>query len=67
MDAYFDEEVFNLYVDKVPDDVTARILSTKIGPKVETVANKYAKKRPLKLRSSGRTMTRWSLWISADG
>ena len=54
VDAYLDEEVFNLYVDKVPAGVTVRILSTKIGPNVETVSKKYAKTRSLKLRSSGR-------------
>ena len=54
VDAYLDEEVFNLYVDKVPDGVTVRILSTKIGPNVETVAKKCAKTRPLELRSSRR-------------
>jgi hypothetical protein len=53
VDAYLDEEVFNLYISKVPDSATVRILSNKIGPNVETVARMYAKSRPLELRSSG--------------
>ena len=52
VDAYLDEEVFNLYVSKVPDSATVRILSDKIGPNVEVVAGKYAKSQQLKLRSS---------------
>jgi hypothetical protein len=53
VDAYLDEEVFNLYVDKVPGSATVRILSAnKIGPNVATVAKMYVKSRPLELRSS---------------
>ena len=52
VDAYLDEEVFNLYVDKIPDDTTVCILSNKIGPNVEAVAKRYAKSRQLELRSS---------------
>ena len=52
VDAYLDEQVFNLYVDKVPASAAARILSNKIGPNVETVARMYAKSRLLKMRSS---------------
>ena len=52
MDAYLDEEVFNLYVSKVSAATTVRILSNKIGTNVETVAGKYAKSQQLKLRSS---------------
>jgi hypothetical protein len=52
VDAYLDEQVFNLYVDKVPGSATVRILSNKIGANVETVATMYAKSRPLELRSS---------------
>src|SRR5208282_1071488 len=52
VDAYLDEKVFNLYVDKVPASATVRILSNKIGANVETVAKMYAKSRPLELRSS---------------
>jgi len=52
VDAYLDEEVFNLYVEKVPGSVTVRILSNKIGGNVETVARMYAKSRSLELRSS---------------
>ena len=52
VDAYLDEEVFNLYVSKVSDSATVRILSDKIGPNVEVVAGKYEKSQQLKLRSS---------------
>ena len=52
VDAYLAEDVFNLYVSKVPDSATVRILSDKIGPNVEVVAGKYAKSQQLKLRSS---------------
>ena len=52
VDAYLNEEVFNLYVSKVSDSATVRILSDKIGPNVEVVAGKYATSQQLKLRSS---------------
>jgi hypothetical protein len=52
VDAYLDEKVFDLYVDKVPGTVTVRILSKKISPKAEAVAKMYVKSRPLELRSS---------------
>ena len=52
VDAYLDEQVFNLYVDKVTANVTVRILSRKIGINVETVARMYARNRPLELCSS---------------
>lgn len=52
VDAYLDEQVFNLYVAKVPPTATVRILSNKIGTNVDTVARMYAKSRPLELRSS---------------
>lgn len=52
VDAYLNEQVFNLYVSKVPGGGTVRILSNKIGTNVETVAKMYAKRRPLELRSS---------------
>lgn len=58
VDAYLDEQVFNLYVDKVPNSATVRILSNKIGANVETVARMYAKKRPLELRSSAEVHDR---------
>ena len=53
VDAYLDEQVFNLYVSKVPDATVVRILSNKINPNVETVARMYTKRKPLELRSSG--------------
>jgi hypothetical protein len=52
VDAYLDEQVFNLYLSKVPNGVPVRILSNKIGTNVETVARMYGKNRPLKLRAS---------------
>lgn len=52
VDAYINEEVFNLYVSKVSSNATVRILSNKIQGNTETVARKYAKKRPLEIRSS---------------
>lgn len=53
VDAYLDEQLFNLYVDKVPPSATVRILSSnKIGANVATVARVYVKSRPLELRSS---------------
>lgn len=52
VDAYLDEQIFNLYVDKVPASATVRILSNKIGANVETVAKMCVKSWPLELRSS---------------
>jgi hypothetical protein len=52
IDAYLDEQVFNLYVSKVPNGVPVRILTNNIGATVEAVARMYAKNRPLELRSS---------------
>jgi len=52
VDAYLDEQVFNLYVSKVSGSAAVRILSNKIGTNVETVARMYAKNRPLEMRSS---------------
>ena len=52
VDAYLDEQLFNLYVSKVPDGTRVRVLSNKIGANVETVAKMYAKSRPLEMRSS---------------
>lgn len=52
VDAYLDEQIFNLYVSKVPNHAMVRILTNKIGPHVETVARMYVKNRPLELRSS---------------
>jgi hypothetical protein len=53
VDAYLDEELFNLYVSKVPNGTPVRILSNNIGANVKAVAKKYANGRPLELRSSG--------------
>jgi hypothetical protein len=52
VDPYLDEEVFNLYVAKVPGTAAVRTLSNKISGNVETVARMYAKSRLLELRSS---------------
>ncbi|HSB16350.1 MAG TPA: hypothetical protein VLE22_18010 [Bryobacteraceae bacterium] len=58
VDAYLDEQLFNLYVSKVPDRATVRILSGKIGPNVETVARMYANNRPLEMRSTANVHDR---------
>jgi len=52
VDAYLDEQLFNLYVSKVPGGVPVHILSNKIGANVETVARMCAKSRSIQLRSS---------------
>jgi hypothetical protein len=52
VDTYLDERVFDLYVSRVANGVTVRILSNRIGTNVETVARMYANSRPLQLRSS---------------
>ncbi len=52
VDAYLDEQLFNLYVSKVSANTKVRILSTNIGANVEAVARMYVKNRPLKMRSS---------------
>ena len=52
VDAYLDEQLFNLYVDKVPAAAIVRILSNNIGANVVTVAKMCATNRSLELRSS---------------
>jgi hypothetical protein len=52
VDAYLSEQVFNLYVDKIPTTASVRILSNNIGANVATVAKMYASSRSLELRSS---------------
>ena len=52
VDPYLSEDVFNLYVDKVPDTRGVLILSNTLSSNVMTVAEKYARSRPLELRSS---------------
>jgi hypothetical protein len=52
VDAYLDEQLFNLYVDKVLGGTPVRILSNRIGANVETVAKMYANGSPLELRAS---------------
>jgi len=52
VDAYLDETVFNLYVEKVLAGVPVRILSSNISTNVETVAKMYARGKPLELHSS---------------
>jgi hypothetical protein len=66
VDAYLDEEVFNLYVGKVPDGAAVHILTNKIGANVETVARMYAKIRPLELRSSADIHDR-ALFVDQHG
>lgn len=52
VDGYLDEQIFNLYVDKVADDIPVHILSNKIGQNVETIAQMFASRRPLELRAN---------------
>jgi hypothetical protein len=52
IDAYLNEAVFNLYVDKVPVTAKVRVLTNKIGANVEAVARMFAKNKTLELRSS---------------
>lgn len=58
IDAFLDEQLFNLYVSKAPTTVSVRILSKNIGLNVEVVGNKFASSRPLELRSSTRVHDR---------
>jgi hypothetical protein len=58
VDVYLDENIFNLYVAKVPAIAPVRILTNKIRTNVETVAKMYAKSRPLELRSSSEVHDR---------
>jgi len=52
VDAYLSEEVFNLYVDKIPAGTTIRILTNRIGSNVEAVARKFASSRQLQVRTT---------------
>jgi len=52
VDAYLDEEIFNLYVAKITIGVNVRILSNGLRSNVEAVARKYAVNTPLSLRVS---------------
>ena len=58
VDAYLDEQLFNLFVSKASGSAMVRILSNKIGANVETVARMYAKSRPLEMRSSAEVHDR---------
>lgn len=66
VDAYLDENLFNLYVSKAPATVTVRILSNHIGPNVVAVAKMYLKSRPLHLRSSPEIHDR-AIFLDARG
>ena len=52
VDPYLAEEVFNLYVDKVPAARDIFILSANLDSNILIVAEKYARKRSLELRTS---------------
>jgi hypothetical protein len=52
IDAYLDEVVFNLYVDKIPAGTSVRILTGKTGKNVGAIATLYAKGKQLQLRIS---------------
>ena len=52
VDPYLNDDLFDLYVRKVPNAAMVRLLSNNIDSNVVTVAKKYANSRPLELRSS---------------
>jgi hypothetical protein len=52
VDAYLDESVFNLYVDKVAAGTCVRMLTSNVGKNVIAIATLYSKGKPLQLRSS---------------
>jgi hypothetical protein len=52
VDAYLNEEAFNLYADKIAPGVVARILSKSVTPNLEMAARMFAAKRTLELRVS---------------
>lgn len=52
VDAYLDESVFNLYVDKIVAGTSVRMLTGKSAKNVAAVAALYAKGKPLQLRLS---------------
>jgi hypothetical protein len=52
VDAYLDEDLFNLYVSKIPSTLNVRILTNNVRPNVNTVARMFAKKQQIQLRSS---------------
>ncbi len=52
VDAYLDEQLFNLYVSKVAAAIPVRILSNKVGQNVEAIAQMFASRRALDLRIS---------------
>jgi len=54
VDAYLDEDLFNLYVSKIPSTASTRILSMKFGVNVETVAAKFASQQPVGLRKTNQ-------------
>lgn len=53
VDAYLDETIFNLYLDKVPAGVKVRVLTNKVAANVDMVARMFASGKPLELRSDG--------------
>jgi hypothetical protein len=59
VDNYLDEQIFDIYVNRVPDGVTIRMLSRGVPAAVKTVAEKYGKVHPgFELRVSGNTHDR---------
>lgn len=52
VDAYVDEKVFNLYVDKVLVGTSLRILTSDIRKNVLLIATLYSKGMPLQMRST---------------
>lgn len=66
VDAYLDEDLFNLYVSKIPAKASTRILSMKFGANVETVAAKFASQQPIGLRKTNQIHDR-HIFIDARG
>jgi hypothetical protein len=52
VDAYLDENVFDLYLAKIPTGTPVRLLTGNLGKDVLAVATLYAKGKPLQLRTS---------------
>jgi hypothetical protein len=50
VDAYVDENIFDLYASKVSPGVTLRILTRKVGSNFDPIAKMYAKSKPLSVK-----------------
>ncbi len=52
IDAYIDEDLFNLYVSKIPATAKTRVLSMKFDDNVEKVASMFSSQQPIQLRKT---------------